>query len=143
MPNRHGGLWTLRHGLLPWHRRVIVTSLCARVPQDSPNPRGVMSSKASGEPSLMMSTSVLTALQNAVAAGRREVGAPGLGHQVGLASTEMQMRLEHSSLSAECDYMNDWWCLCLLTPPPISCAGLGPAGGACHYSAPAPGAGTL
>lgn len=71
--------------------RFFASSLCASVPQDSPNPRGVMSSKASGEPSLMMSTSVLTALQNAVAAGRREVGAPGLGavdHQVGPTLTE-------------------------------------------------------
>lgn len=73
----------------------IASSLCACVPQDSPNPRGVMSSKASGEPSLMMSTSVLTALQNAVAAGRREVGAPGLGdvdHQVGLVFTVVQFK---------------------------------------------------
>lgn len=42
-----------------------------------------MSSKASGEPSLMLSTSVLTALQNAVAAARQEVDTPGLGAQVG------------------------------------------------------------
>jgi xanthine dehydrogenase molybdopterin-binding subunit B len=41
--------------------------------QDSPNPRGIMSSKASGEPSLMLSAGVLAALQNAVTAARTEV----------------------------------------------------------------------
>ena len=41
--------------------------------QDSPNPRGVLSSKASGEPSLMMSMGVLSALQQAAAAARRDL----------------------------------------------------------------------
>lgn len=43
------------------------------VVQDSPNPKGIMSSKASGEPCLMVSSGVLAALQNAVAAARAEV----------------------------------------------------------------------
>lgn len=43
--------------------------------QDSPNTRGVMGSKASGEPSLLLSVSVLHALRAAVKAARREVGA--------------------------------------------------------------------
>ena len=42
--------------------------------QDSPNTRGVMGSKASGEPSLLLSVSVLHALRAAVKAARREVG---------------------------------------------------------------------
>ncbi len=42
--------------------------------QDSPNPKGIMSSKASGEPCLMLSTGILTGLQNAVAAARAEFG---------------------------------------------------------------------
>ena len=41
--------------------------------QDSPNPRGILSSKASGEPSLMMSMGVLSALQQAAAAARRDL----------------------------------------------------------------------
>lgn len=45
--------------------------------QDSPNPKGIMSSKASGEPCLMLSTGILTALQNAVAAARAEFGGNG------------------------------------------------------------------
>lgn len=53
-------------------------SCCA---QDSPNPRGIMSSKASGEPCLMLSAGVLAALQNAVAAARAEVsGTEKVGH---------------------------------------------------------------
>ena len=42
--------------------------------QDSPNTRGVMGSKASGEPSLLLSVSVLHALRAAVKAARKEVG---------------------------------------------------------------------
>lgn len=38
--------------------------------QDSPNKKGVMGSKASGEPSLLLTTSVLYALRNAVKAAR-------------------------------------------------------------------------
>ena len=43
--------------------------------QDSPNPRGILSSKASGEPSLMMSMGVLSALQQAAATARRDLRA--------------------------------------------------------------------
>ena len=43
--------------------------------QDSPNTRGVMGSKASGEPSLLLSVSILHALRAAVKAARKEVGA--------------------------------------------------------------------
>ncbi len=42
--------------------------------QDSPNRRGVMGSKASGEPSLLLSVSILHALRAAVKAARQEVG---------------------------------------------------------------------
>ena len=42
--------------------------------QDSPNPKGVMSSKASGEPSLLLSTSVLYAIRHAVVAARTSLG---------------------------------------------------------------------
>ena len=45
--------------------------------QDSPNPEGIMSSKASGEPCLMLSAGVLAALQNAVADARSELAPPG------------------------------------------------------------------
>ena len=38
--------------------------------QDSPNPRGVMGSKASGEPSLLLSTSVIHAVRHACQAAR-------------------------------------------------------------------------
>ena len=41
--------------------------------QDSPNTRGVMGSKASGEPSLLLSVSVLHALRAAVKAAREEI----------------------------------------------------------------------
>lgn len=45
---------------------------------DAPNPRGILSSKASGEPALMTSTSALLALQQAAAAAVQEVqGLPG------------------------------------------------------------------
>ena len=43
--------------------------------QDSPNPKGVMSSKASGEPSLLLSTSVLYALRHAIVAARKGIQA--------------------------------------------------------------------
>lgn len=41
--------------------------------QDSPNPKGVLSSKASGEPSLLLTTSVLYALRQAVLAARSDL----------------------------------------------------------------------
>ena len=41
--------------------------------QDSPNPRGVMSSKASGEPALLLSTAVLHALRQATWAARAQL----------------------------------------------------------------------
>lgn len=41
--------------------------------QDTPNPQGIMSSKASGEPALMTSVSVLSAIQQAVASAGEDV----------------------------------------------------------------------
>lgn len=49
--------------------------------QDSPNPKGVMSSKASGEPSLLLSTSVLYALRHAVDAARHSLNSLGTSVQ--------------------------------------------------------------
>jgi len=43
--------------------------------QDSPNERGVMGSKASGEPSLLLSVSILHAMRSAVQAARAELAA--------------------------------------------------------------------
>lgn len=43
--------------------------------QDSPNERGVMGSKASGEPSLLLSVSILHAMRGAVQAARAELAA--------------------------------------------------------------------
>ena len=46
--------------------------------QDSPNPKGVMSSKASGEPSLLLTTSVLYALRHAIVAARKGLQAANM-----------------------------------------------------------------
>lgn len=43
--------------------------------QDSPNPRGILGSKASGEPSLLLSTSILYALRQAVVAAQKGLAA--------------------------------------------------------------------
>ncbi len=43
--------------------------------QDSPNERGIMGSKASGEPSLLLSVSILHAMRMAVGAARAELAA--------------------------------------------------------------------
>jgi len=43
--------------------------------QDSPNPKGVLGSKASGEPSLLLTTSILYALRNAVVSARDTLSA--------------------------------------------------------------------
>jgi xanthine dehydrogenase molybdopterin-binding subunit B/xanthine dehydrogenase iron-sulfur cluster and FAD-binding subunit A len=48
--------------------------------KDSPYPKGVLSSKASGEPPLVLSTSVLVALKHAVAAARADVPTLAAGH---------------------------------------------------------------
>ena len=46
---------------------------CTLLP-DSPNPEGFMSSKASGEPPLLLSAAILMATRDAVAAARAEAG---------------------------------------------------------------------
>ena len=52
--------------------------------QDSPNRRGVMGSKASGEPSLLLSVSILHALRAAVKAARQEVRLLANNHYLGI-----------------------------------------------------------
>ena len=44
--------------------------------QDSPNPKGVLGSKASGEPCLLLSTSVLHALRHATQAAQAALMPP-------------------------------------------------------------------
>lgn len=62
----------LRAGPAPSHHANILGTFPRRM-QGAPNPAGIMSSKASGEPALMASTSVLSALQQAVAAAAAEL----------------------------------------------------------------------
>lgn len=50
---------------------------------DQPNPVGIAGSKASGEPALMTSTSVLLALQQAAAAAAAEVEGLGVAAEAG------------------------------------------------------------
>ena len=45
------------------------------MPQDAPNPKGIMSSKASGEPALMAASSVIMAFQQAAAAAAHDIAA--------------------------------------------------------------------
>ena len=45
----------------------------ANMVQDSPNPRGIMGSKASGEPSLLLTTSILYAIRHALMAAHKEI----------------------------------------------------------------------
>jgi hypothetical protein len=63
---------------------------------DAPNPRGILSSKASGEPALMASTSALMALQAAAGAAASEVA--------GLARVpQQQQQQQEASLAAAAD----------------------------------------
>jgi xanthine dehydrogenase molybdopterin-binding subunit B len=54
--------------------------------QDSPNKSGIMSSKASGEPCIMVSVSVIQALQAAAAAAAKEIetGGPTIAEPQGV-----------------------------------------------------------
>ena len=52
-------------------------SFNVRFLKDSPYPKGVLSSKASGEPPLILSTSVFMAVKHAVAASRQSFGVTG------------------------------------------------------------------
>jgi hypothetical protein len=65
--------------------------------QGSRNEKGVLSSKAMGEPPLLLSASALSALHAALAAARQEVLGPGaLGQQGGDAGVGMMPGLPAS-----------------------------------------------
>jgi hypothetical protein len=55
------------------HYDLIPQNFSVNFLSDAPNPRGILSSKASGEPALMASTSALMALQAAAGAAAKEV----------------------------------------------------------------------
>jgi len=57
--------------VIPKNERSLIYALV----QDSPNPRGVLGSKASGEPSLLLTTSILYALRSAVVSARETLAA--------------------------------------------------------------------
>ncbi|WIA33322.1 hypothetical protein OEZ86_006460 [Tetradesmus obliquus] len=96
--------------------------------KDAPNPRGILSSKASGEPALMASTSALMALQAAAGAAAREVAglagaAAGVTAQAGMQQQQHQQQQQQQQSSG--------------TESTGAYGGAGAGGGWCVLSAPA------
>jgi hypothetical protein len=79
---------------------------------DAPNPRGILSSKASGEPALMASASALMALQAAAGAAASEVA--GLAR---VAQQQLQQQREDSSASGAADSSGRAAGWCVLSAP--------------------------
>jgi hypothetical protein len=86
---------------------------------EAPNPRGILSSKASGEPALMASTSALMALQAAAGAAASEVA--------GLSQVAQQQQQQQEGIGSRASGVADF----------CTGGGSGRAAGWCVLSAPA------
>jgi hypothetical protein len=85
--------------------------------QDSPNLRGIMSSKACGEPSLLLSVSVLHAMRMAVKAGRAEIDSGGFGAAKPISPRVVVPKAIAEAGSRRIDVgMRLLLCLCFMSP---------------------------